>query len=133
MEGLSESMRGEWSGDVDRNDGKLQQLFQQYQSRIEFIKTIGLNDRRDRSCILSDLLLEIESLKNNIMEFVSKSMIELLHVSVCDVGMFVPVGVFYMYMYTYNTYLLFICGLCVSQNCWKPMLSMKEVLKKDAY
>ena len=72
-------MRGEWSGDVDLNDGQLQQLFQQYPSRIEFIKTIGLNDRRDRSCILSDLLLEIESLKND-KEFLSKSMFDLLYV-----------------------------------------------------
>ncbi len=32
VEGLGESVRGEWSGDVDLHDGKLQQLFQQYQS-----------------------------------------------------------------------------------------------------
>ena len=82
VEGLGESMRGEWSGDVDLNDGQLQQLFQQYQSHMEFIKTIGLNDRRDHSCIISDLLLEIESLKNDV-EFLSQSMFGLLYVHVC--------------------------------------------------
>ena len=56
MEGLCETVRGEWSGDVDLHDGQLQEMFQQYQSRLQFINKIGLDERRDHSLILTSPL-----------------------------------------------------------------------------
>ena len=38
VEGLCESERGEWSGNIDLSDGQLQQMFQQYKGRLQFIK-----------------------------------------------------------------------------------------------
>ena len=39
-------MRGQWSGDVDLNDGKLNLLQEQYQRRLEEVSHIGLGERR---------------------------------------------------------------------------------------
>ncbi len=37
QKGLCESVRGEWSGDVDLNDGKLQEMFTKYRKHVEWI------------------------------------------------------------------------------------------------
>jgi len=42
-EGLWQSASGEWAGDVDLNDGKLQQQYCRYKLRMEEIDSIGLN------------------------------------------------------------------------------------------
>ena len=55
MKGLKESTKGEWSGDVDKNDGSLSKLFQEYQSRILVAGKIGLGDRCSPQCIEADL------------------------------------------------------------------------------
>ena len=54
-------MWGEWSGDVDLHDGQLQEMFQQYQSHLQFINKIGLDERRDHSLILTSLQQEKQS------------------------------------------------------------------------
>lgn len=46
MSGLGESMRTEWSGDVDLNDGSLKEQYQGYIQRLDFIKNLGLEDRK---------------------------------------------------------------------------------------
>ena len=61
VEGLCKSVLGEWSGDVDLHDGQLQEMFQQYQSRLQFINNIGLDERRDHSLILTSLQQEKQS------------------------------------------------------------------------
>ena len=43
LQGLKESVRGHWQGDVDLGDGSLQLLFGEYQSRCGLIKKIGFN------------------------------------------------------------------------------------------
>ena len=48
--GLGESTTGEWSGDIDLDNGQLQQLFKEYQ-RLNMIRSIGLRDRRDMGII----------------------------------------------------------------------------------
>ena len=72
VEGLCESVRGEWSGDIDLSDGQLQQLFQQYQGRLQFINKIGL-DERDHSLILTDVQQVQQSLESD-LEFLTESM-----------------------------------------------------------
>ena len=47
--------RFNWSGDVDRNTGKLQQSYETYKLRLEFVSEIGLKSRQERNMILEDL------------------------------------------------------------------------------
>ena len=72
VEGLCESVRGEWCGDIDLSDGQLQQMFQQYQGRLQFINKIGL-DERDHSLILTDVQQVQQSLESD-LEFLTESM-----------------------------------------------------------
>lgn len=55
LKGLCESTKGQWSGDVDLNNGQLQLLYKQLQDRLQWIKLIGLNERRHTETIISDL------------------------------------------------------------------------------
>jgi len=38
---LWESVSGKWAGDVDVDDGKVDQLYKEVQDRITWVKTIG--------------------------------------------------------------------------------------------
>jgi len=42
VKGLWESVNGEWAGDVDLNDGKLREQFQQHKEKLEWAKNIDL-------------------------------------------------------------------------------------------
>ena len=55
LKGLCESTKGQWSGDVDLNNGQLQLLYKQLQDQLQWIKLIGLNERRHTETITSDL------------------------------------------------------------------------------
>jgi len=54
VKGLWQSIAGEWSGDVDLNDRKLQQQYCNYKLRMEVINSIGLNGS-NVYCIKEDL------------------------------------------------------------------------------
>ena len=71
--GLGESVKGEWSGDVDLGDGRLQEMFKEYQRRLQMIARIGLKDRRESSVIVADLTQEYALLGND-LEFLLESM-----------------------------------------------------------
>lgn len=45
VSGLGESVRLQWSGDVDLNDGSLQRSHEAYIQRLKFIEKIGLKER----------------------------------------------------------------------------------------
>ena len=45
MKELWESMRREWSGDADHNDGKLSMLYDEYKERLAKAPTLGLDER----------------------------------------------------------------------------------------
>ena len=62
--GLGESMRMEWSGDIDLNDGLLQQQYTSYLKRLKFIRGIGLGDSRPQ--LLKDLLVIHEELESDL-------------------------------------------------------------------
>ena len=69
--GLSESMRMVWSGDVDLNDHKLQQAYDQYKQELGFIAGLGLNERlrsdlicEDMAVIRCNLLRDIEFIQS---------------------------------------------------------------------
>ena len=44
VKGLWESVSGEWSGDMDLNDGKLSQLYKESQDRLAWVKCIGIGN-----------------------------------------------------------------------------------------
>ena len=44
VKGLWESVSGEWSGDIDLNDGKLSQLYKEFQNRLAWVKCIGIGN-----------------------------------------------------------------------------------------
>ena len=71
--GLGESVKGEWSGDVDLGDGRLQEMFKEYQRRLQMMARIGLKDRRESSVIFADLKQEYALLGND-LEFLLESM-----------------------------------------------------------
>ena len=41
VKGLWESVSGEWSGDTDLNDGKLNQLYKEFQDQLAWVKCIS--------------------------------------------------------------------------------------------
>lgn len=47
MSGLGESVNGEWSGDVNMDEGALELFRNEYIGRLEFVKRIGSEERRD--------------------------------------------------------------------------------------
>lgn len=56
---------GQWSGDVDLNDGSLQKLFEEYTYWLEFIAELGLV-RMDVHQIETDLVLLEINLKDDL-------------------------------------------------------------------
>lgn len=51
--GIGESMRMKWSGDVDLNNGDLEEQYNKYIKRLDFIEGLGLNSRQAQ--LLDDL------------------------------------------------------------------------------
>ena len=71
--GLSESVRNEWSGDVDLNDGKVKQMHDAYISRLKMVDRIGLGGRREHTKLQEDLAHLESDLKDDIA-FLSSGM-----------------------------------------------------------
>ena len=42
LSGLAESVKGEWSGDVDLNDGSTQQLYKSYRKHLDILDGISV-------------------------------------------------------------------------------------------
>lgn len=63
--GLSESVAGEWSGDVDLNTGDLQRSYEKYKSKLVFISGVGLGSRRGRAIVKDDLSTILTQLQND--------------------------------------------------------------------
>lgn len=54
--GLSESVKMQWSGDVDLDDNKLQESYEEYMEELDFIHGLGLEDRKSLDVIVLDLV-----------------------------------------------------------------------------
>lgn len=67
--GLGESMRKKWSGDVDLNDGKLQEHYASYMEELSFIQNLDVTDRKK---LLEDLC-SVSANTVQHLEFVTKS------------------------------------------------------------
>lgn len=69
VKGLWESVKGEWAGDVDLNDGMLQLLYEKLQNQLQWVEGIGLDQRNSTEIITEDL----EAVMNDIavdLEFI---------------------------------------------------------------
>lgn len=71
VSGLGESTSGVWSGDVDLNDGTLQELYQKYKNRQKDINSLILYDD-SRPYITTQFDQEKQSLKCD-LEFITES------------------------------------------------------------
>jgi len=77
VKGLWQSVGGEWSGDVDLNDGKLQLQYAEYQATVTWIDKIGL-DTTDLSHIKRDLEKALTIISSDI-DFISTGTLILYH------------------------------------------------------
>lgn len=55
VSGLKESMKKEWSGDVDLNDGAVCELHQEYIESLRFLGAVGVGARRANDVLMLDL------------------------------------------------------------------------------
>ena len=74
VKGLFESVRGQWSGDVNLNDGAVDRLRSELQMRLDHIGQLGLGTRRSPEVIMADLTKLKTSLIDD-AEFCSSSML----------------------------------------------------------
>ena len=60
--GLNESVKLKWSGDVDLNDGKLQEQYEQYKKRLELAEKAGVERDRVENDLneLQDLVKDLD-------------------------------------------------------------------------
>lgn len=75
--GLRESMRHDWSGDVDLGDGELPALYAEYMKRRVFIQSIGLEGRDE----LWDISIDLHSLESELsqdIQFITTGLLWLL-------------------------------------------------------
>ena len=63
--GLQESVRRQWSGDVDLDDGKLEDMYQSYIATVEFVKGISFDSTLHSSIAVSQLEKCLDSLKED--------------------------------------------------------------------
>ena len=64
VKGIGESMKGEWSGDIDLSDGKLNLLHHDYRRLLEETSHVGLDNRRSSPLIAADIRAASERLKD---------------------------------------------------------------------
>ena len=58
-EGLMESTKLVWNGDVDLNDGKLLQQYEAYRTRLASVEKVGLEGQKDVAAQLASILKDL--------------------------------------------------------------------------
>ena len=69
VKGLKESVKLQWSGDVDLNDGQLQKQYEEYVSRLESVKKAGLVPEcasNELTHILEDITKDLQYVQSGI-------------------------------------------------------------------
>ena len=66
VKGLTESVSGEWSGDVNLYPEVLEKLFEEYKERLRFLNGLGLQDRANSAVLQSDITTVKEQIINDI-------------------------------------------------------------------
>ena len=70
--GLWESVTGKWAGDVDLTDGTLNRLYKQYESKINNVNNLGMQDLGTDH--IRQQLVQIQDQITSDMEFLSSGM-----------------------------------------------------------
>ena len=78
--GLSESVKVQWSGDVDLDDNKLQESYEEYVKELDFIDGLGLKDRKSLDVVALDLVHIKDNLLRDIEFTQSGGWLQLLSV-----------------------------------------------------
>ena len=80
LSGLGESVKGEWSGDVDLNDGSTQQLYKSYGKQLDFLD--GISVKVDDCNLKQDIeMLRQQTVQD--IDFVSASEFTTLAILTC--------------------------------------------------
>jgi hypothetical protein len=66
MKGLTESVSGEWSGDINLHPDALEKLFKEYKERLRFLNGLGLQDRASSVVSQSDITTVKEQIVSDI-------------------------------------------------------------------
>ena len=74
VSGLGEFVSGKWTGDVDLNDGEVQQMYTTYSHRLGFVSELGLTRRKCHE--VEEDLLEIEEAHKDDLSIVTVSVSE---------------------------------------------------------
>ena len=74
VEGLGESVNLVWSGDVDKNDGKLQRLYKRYREQLDFIGTLGMDDRSNS--IIQDLKAVVKDIEDDVSHISTSKLLD---------------------------------------------------------
>ena len=75
--GLCELVQLKWSGDVDLNDGKVQNDYKLYKSKLDFMSGLGLGSRQERSTNQADLKVVYQQIRSD-NEFATKGTLNLM-------------------------------------------------------
>lgn len=62
--GLRESMQNEWSGDIDLGDGDLQWRHGKYVKYLQFVRGIGVKQRRAYAVIKTELEEQLRNMRD---------------------------------------------------------------------
>ena len=106
VSGLKESVKNEWSGDVDQNDGRVRELHAEYKECLMFLEAVGVGARRTRRVMISDLHHLQENLETHLM-FLSSSKNSQVFVDFACIAQFSPsLSPFLLYLYKPHTFIL---------------------------
>ena len=83
VKGLGVSVRGEWFGDEDRNDGVLNSLYQEYKHRLKTAAEIGLEEHGSPEAIECDLNSRLQELTEDLIFLHSGKLHAQVHVHTC--------------------------------------------------
>ena len=88
VSGLKESVKKEWSGDVDLNDGAVRELHQEYTESLRFLGAVGVGARRVHRVLKMDL----EHLQENLQTYLAYlSSSKILTITLCPSSVMVAI------------------------------------------
>ena len=67
---MGKSVSGEWSGDVDLNDGKLKQMYMAYRKHLDFISSINREEEEDIQLLRQQTLQDVDFVTSSKLIFI---------------------------------------------------------------
>ena len=82
VKGLKELTWGEWSGDVDLNDGYVKSIYKEYQDQLQSAASIGLGDRSTLQLIEVDRNAALKQMNDDLTFLHSGKLPKHVHVHI---------------------------------------------------